>query len=320
MANPYFDNHNEAEQNLIEDLINEAIDIHAETFYYVPRTLSSTAEIDIFNEDRNSIFKNAYPFSGYLENPNTGLEGNGYLMQKFGGIVDLSATITISRREWEKNIGSHGTTIIPNSPCTGDLIYWPTTDQLFEIKFVDDKAYFAQLGRFYTFKLTVELMQYSSQHIDTGMPEIDVFESLKTFDVDPDNSLWGGLVEVQIIDPGLGYQEPPEIVVDSLTGSNARAFVTLNPDDGSIAAIAIEDHGEGYHSTDQAYVIGKCEKKAIVQPIFRTIIENAGDAWGSNEAFIKEGLENSPDEWNPQDPFGTIEWEDINNYKKGQQY
>ena len=55
-------------------------------------------------------------------------------MQKFGGIADLSATITISRREWEKNIGAHGTTIIPDSPCTGDLIYWPTTDQLFEIK------------------------------------------------------------------------------------------------------------------------------------------------------------------------------------------
>lgn len=316
MGNPYFDHHNPVEQDLIEDLIDESINIYSETFYYVPRTISSVADINIFNEDRNSLFKHAYPFSGYLENASSGFEGNGYLMQKFGGIADLSATITISRREWEKNIGAHGTTIIPDSPCTGDLIYWPTTDQLFEIKFVDEKSgQYAQLGRYYTFKLTIELMQYSSQHIDTGIPEIDMFESLKTFDVDPDTNLWGGLVEVQIENPGKGYTHPPEIIIDSLTGNGAVALVTLN-EEGGIEAIAVEDHGQGYHSTDVAHVIGNCEQRAVVTPIFRTIIENAGDGWGANEAFIKEHQENSPDNWDPQNPFGTIECEDINSYRR----
>ena len=158
-------------------------------------------------------------------------------------------------------------------------------------------------------------MQYSSQHIDTGLPEIDVFESLKTFDVDPDNSLWGGLVEVQIIERGKGYTHPPEIVIDSLTGNGAVALVTLN-DQGGIDAIAVENHGEGYHSSDVAYVIGNCTEKAQVLPIFRTIIENAGDGWGANEALIKEYQENSPDQWDPQNPFGTIKSEDICNYRR----
>lgn len=158
-------------------------------------------------------------------------------------------------------------------------------------------------------------MQYSSQHIDTGIPEIDMFESLKTFDVDPDTNLWGGLVEVQIENPGKGYTHPPEIIIDSLTGNGAVALVTLN-EEGGIEAIAVEDHGQGYHSTDVAHVIGNCEQRAVVTPIFRTIIENAGDGWGANEAFIKEHQENSPDNWDPQNPFGTIECEDINSYRR----
>jgi hypothetical protein len=35
----------------------------------------------------------------------------------------------------------------------------------------------------YTYKLDVELFQYSSERIDTGIPEVDVFENLKSFDV-----------------------------------------------------------------------------------------------------------------------------------------
>jgi hypothetical protein len=36
----------------------------------------------------------------------------------------------------------------------------------------------------YVFTLEVELFQYSSEHIDTGVKEIDVFETLKSFSID----------------------------------------------------------------------------------------------------------------------------------------
>lgn len=299
MANPYINTQDPNESDLIADLIDESINIHSQQFYYVARTISSTSDIAIFNEDRNSIFKDAMPFSGYLETYQT-FEGNGFLMQKFGGIVDYSATITISKREQEKSIGRFGKTTIPNRPNEGDLIYWPTTDQLFEILFVDDKHIMPTIGNMYTYKLNVNLFQYSNEHIDTEVPEIDVFESLKTYNQDPDHSLWGGVSEVEIIDRGSGYSEPPQIVIDSLTGAHAQFFVTLG-DDGGIDGIEVVDSGEQYHSTDKAYVIGSCDQQAKVRPIFRTIIENVGDGYASNQEFIHRAHEMTFD---PQNPFG----------------
>ena len=51
------------------------------------------------------------------------------------------------------------------------------------IKFVKHQEPFYQLGKLYTYKLDIELFQYSSEKIDTGIPEVDVFENLKSFDV-----------------------------------------------------------------------------------------------------------------------------------------
>lgn len=305
MTNPYINTHEQSEQDLLEDLIDESIHIHGETFYYIPRTISNSDGLNIFNEDRNSIFKNAYPFTGYLENPSSGLEGNGYLMQKFGAVIDYNATITVSRREWAKEVGFHGTTPIPDSPASGDLIYWPLTDQLFEIKFVDDKLNpFAQLGQFYTYRLTIELMQYSSQTIDTGIQEIDKFETLKTFDTNADDSLWGGIVGFDIVKPGDGYQQPPQVVIDSLTGNGAQFFVDLDEESGAINDIVVTDPGQGYHSMDRAYVIGQCADRAEIVPVIRTIVENAGEGYGTNTPNLKKAMELTNIDPN-ETPFGA---------------
>ena len=310
MTNPYINTHEESEQDLLEDLIDESIQIHGEQFYYIPRTLSNSDGINIFNEDRNSIFKNAYPFTGYLENPSSGLEGNGYLMQKFGAVIDYNATLTVSHREWAKKVGFHGTTPIPDTPASGDLIYWPLTDQLFEIKFVDDKLNpFAQLGAFYTYRLTIELMQYSSQTIDTGYQEIDKFETLKTFDTNADKSLWGGIVRFDIVKPGDGYQHPPQIVIDSLTGNGAEFFVDLNEESGAINDVIVTDPGQGYHSMDRAYVIGQCTDRAEIVPVIRTIVENAGEGYGTNTPNLKKAMELTDIDPN-ETPFGAPPYPD----------
>ncbi len=111
------------------------------------------------------------------------LAGQGAMIQKFGLLMDQSATLTVARKRWTDLIGVHGTTYLPNRPNEGDLIYYPLTKGLFEIKFVKHQEPFYQLGRLYTYKLDVELFQYSSEKMDTGIPEVDVFENLKSFDV-----------------------------------------------------------------------------------------------------------------------------------------
>lgn len=146
---------------------------------YIPRTLVSKDEI--LGEDRLSTFKNAFPIEMYLETV-TGFEGQQFFIQKFGMMVEQSATLVVARRRWEQLIGQHGVTIIPSRPNEGDLIYFPLTNGLFEIRFVDHQNPFYQLGKLYVYRLEVELMVYSSERIDTGEPEIDAFESLKSFD------------------------------------------------------------------------------------------------------------------------------------------
>lgn len=179
--NVYFTQGTRNEQYLLEDLIIESISIWGQEMFYIPRTL--VGKDKILGEDRLSQFKHAFPIDMYLESVN-GFEGQGAFIQKFGLMMEQSATLTVARRSWEKFVGAHGETIIPTRPCEGDLIYFPLTKGLFEIKFVDHQDPFYQLKKLYVYKLQVELFQYSSEVIDTGVKEIDVFETLKSFDVD----------------------------------------------------------------------------------------------------------------------------------------
>lgn len=180
MPNVYFTHGTRNEQYLLEDLIIESISIWGQEFYYIPRVLVGKDEI--LGEDRLSKFENAYPIDMYLESVD-GFEGQGAFIQKFGLMLEQSATLTVARRTWEKLVGKHNATILPHRPCEGDLLYFPLTKGLFEIKFVEHQDPFFQLKKLYVYRLQVELFQYASEKIDTGIEAIDVFETLNTTDV-----------------------------------------------------------------------------------------------------------------------------------------
>lgn len=179
-TNPYFTQGTVGEQNIVEDLIIESLKMYGKDVRYIPRTLVSRD--DIFGEDRLSKFEHSYPIEMYFDNIDS-FAGQGAMIQKFGLMMEQSATLTVSRKRWQQLIGSHGTTIIPTRPCEGDLIYYPLTKGLFEVKFVQHQEPFYQLGKLYVYKLQVELFQYASEKINTGVPEIDVFEDLKSLDI-----------------------------------------------------------------------------------------------------------------------------------------
>jgi hypothetical protein len=177
--NVYFSHGTKNEQYLIEDLIVESLSIYGQDMFYIPRTL--IAKDEILGEDRLSKFKTAYPIEMYFENVDS-FDGQGPFIQKFGLMNESSATLTVARRRWEQLVGRFGQTIIPTRPNEGDLLYFPLSKGLFEIKFVQHQDPFYQLGKLYVYKLQVELFQYASEKIDTGLPSIDVLESLKSFD------------------------------------------------------------------------------------------------------------------------------------------
>lgn len=185
-SNLYFTHGTRNEQYLLEDLIIESIKIYGETFYYVPRTL--VAKDDILGEDRLSKFKDAFPIDMYLENA-TGYDGQGAFIQKFGLMLEQSATLTVAKRTWEKVVGRHKDIMLPNRPAEGDLLWFPLTNALFEIKYVESQDPFYQLRKLYVYRLSIELFQYSSEKIETGVSGIDVFEDLKTFDVEKQDNI-----------------------------------------------------------------------------------------------------------------------------------
>jgi len=182
--NPYFTSEHQTqgstnEQTLYEELVEECIQIWGQEFYYIPRVLVATDSI--LGEDRLSKFKKAYSIEMYVETP-TGFMGQGEFVSKFGLYIEQSIQLAVSRKRWRELIGRFNGTILQERPAEGDLVYYPTMKRLFEIKFVEKETNFYQIGSLPTWKMTVELFQYSSERIDTGIPTIDAFETLKTFD------------------------------------------------------------------------------------------------------------------------------------------
>jgi len=205
----YFSHGNRSEHLLHEDIIVESIGIYGQNFYYIPREL--VAKDEILGEDRLSEFKKAFSIEMYLENAD-GFEGQGAFIQRFGGMMmEQSATLTVARRRWEQLVGRFGATTIPSRPNEGDLLYFPLTDGLFEIKFVQHQDPFYQIGKLFVYKLEVELFQYASERISTDVKQIDDFQSLKSFDT---NVIENGIVNsIKVINRGDDYNVAPIIKI-----------------------------------------------------------------------------------------------------------
>jgi hypothetical protein len=173
----YFSQRYRPEQNLLEDLLIESMKIMGHDVYYIPRKI--VKQDFILNEDVISSFDASFLIEMFVESVD-GFEGDGDLMTKFGLETRDQVTLVCSRRRWNSLIGRHGYTNDSVRPREGDLIYLPFSGGIFEIKFVEDKVPFFQLGGtgdtkavIPTFKLTCELFEYGGQEIDTGIEEID---------------------------------------------------------------------------------------------------------------------------------------------------
>ena len=142
----------------------------------MPRTLVN--EDKLFGEDRISQFNDSRIIEMYIKNVD-GFEGEGTFVSNFGLEVRDQITLTVSRRRFrELNFEGDGR---DKEPKTGDLIYFPLTDGLFQILDVQATNTFYQTGSLQTFDLVCELFAYSDEKIDTGIEEIDDIEVQQSF-------------------------------------------------------------------------------------------------------------------------------------------
>lgn len=164
----YFNNFGSSmEQDLIEDLVIESIKIHGHDIYYLTRTAG--AEDAILNEDDLSEYKRADFLEMYIKNVD-GFDGEGDFLSKFGLEIRDEMVLTIARRTFELEVSQYTGN---DRPFEGDLIYFPLTKKMYEIKFVEHEPVFYQMGALQMYDLRVELYEYSQERFATGVEEID---------------------------------------------------------------------------------------------------------------------------------------------------
>jgi len=226
------------EQLLVEDLISESLKIYGHDVFYLPRTFVDRDTI--FDEDTLSQFTQAYPLEMYMENVD-GFEGEGDLFSRFGLETRDQATFVLARRRWEELVETSGGEFVSGGtrPMEGDILFFPKTKSLFEIKYVQFQNPFYQAGKLYTFRMTCELFEYSAEEIETGYSEIDqiqddnsvdqkLFEMLKE---DGDKLLLesGGSIikEDYALKPAVAGDNQDFVIQE--TASDILDFTELNP-------------------------------------------------------------------------------------------
>tara|TARA_R100001443_G_C3358956_1_gene178624 strand:+ start:877 stop:2013 length:1137 start_codon:yes stop_codon:yes gene_type:complete len=169
-TNVFFSQSVQTEQNLVEDLIVESLRMYGHNCFYLPRKIVN--EDTILGEAADSSFEDAYEVEMYLEGVE-GFEGEGDLYSKFGVEIRDTATFIISRRSWERFVSLDTNLATGLRPNEGDLIYFPLSKSVFEIKFVEHENPFYQLGKLFVFKMTCDLFEYSGEDFDTNIEALD---------------------------------------------------------------------------------------------------------------------------------------------------
>lgn len=198
MRNRFFNQYNTAsEQNVLEELIIESIKVYGIDAYYLPKTL---VNLDLlYKEDTSLLYDDALPLELYLKTFD-GYAGQNDFISKFGLQIDESMTFTIAKKRFlqtlqPKLMTEYSYNLIHEDasgfvqdveggydystyvrPLEGDLIWFPFTNDLFEIKFVEVIETLFQLGKLYTFELRCDKYEYTSDRLDTGDQEIDSIE------------------------------------------------------------------------------------------------------------------------------------------------
>jgi hypothetical protein len=170
-TNPHFDFYTpESEQDLIQDLIVEAIQIYGQNVIYIPRNLGNFDQL--YDTDDQSTYTTTIPVEMYTENID-GFQGQRDIYTKFSLEIRDSVTLSIARRTFELTIQP-----ITNQPrpMEGDLVYFTVNKKCFQIKYVNNKEFFYPLGALPLYQLELNLFEYSDETFDTGIPEVDAIQ------------------------------------------------------------------------------------------------------------------------------------------------
>ena len=274
-TSPYFPTYyqgHSGEQGLVQDLVDEQIKLFGTDIYYLPKTVLADSTLD---EVRYTKYQEHFQVEMLLQNV-TGFGDNAEFISKFGLRITDEVMFRVSTRRWDEEVAEHNPTLTLDSrPNEGDLLYFPLTQDIYEIKFVGKEEPFYQFGKIQFYAITAEIYEVGSDDFDTGVAEIDAVEELfdnavKLF-MDPGgtgdftvgeevvgdeflakatSTITGDAVSgITITDGGAHYKvaTPPTVTITGGGGSGATGTATVSSS-GIVNGITISSGGSGYTS------------------------------------------------------------------------
>jgi hypothetical protein len=299
MRNVYFTHGTRNEQFLQQNIVEEYLKMFGMDILYIPRKL--VQKDGIFNEEVISEFDDSYVIEAYLEN-NEGFQGGGDLLTKFGIRQTDEITMVISQQRFSDLISQFlllDTDVeVGERPQEGDLIYFPLSNNYFEIKFVEHEEPFYQLGKGYVYKLKCELFEYQDEQgdffegdeelIDTGYTVKYYYVTNPGTNATASTILEGGAVsQIFVTNPGSKYNEAPTVTITGDgTGATATAYlanITLSGGsptktavirsvvkEGEIRSVQIVDGGAGYDEDRTTLVVSSPDSGGVAANLVPT--------------------------------------------------
>ena len=274
--NPYFLQGSQAEQRLVQNLVNEQLKIFGVEVTYIPRKFVNTQSI--IEEVTTSKFDDNFQIEAYV-NTYEGYAGAGDVLTKFGMSLRDEVTLTISKERFEDFISpfmnADEDIELSSRPREGDLVFFPLGQRLFEVKFVEHEDPFYQLGKNYVYQLKCELFEYEGEVIDTSIDAIDTQVQDEGF-ITTLNMVSAGTTaaatavlsqptgyvrELFLTNDGSGYTTTPTVAISTAPGAagvsaTAVAITTTRAGVKSIERIVLTNAGSGYTSPPTVTIIG----------------------------------------------------------------
>ena len=261
MKKVYFPQHGgvATEQNLVQDLVDEQIKLFGSDVFYIPRVHLKDKSL---GEVIQSEFSQSYMIEMFLVNVE-GFGAGAEFVSKFGLRITDEITFVVSRRRWEQSANPALNLAVDGRPNEGDLIYFPMTEDLYEVKYVERENPFFQLGKQYFYQLTAELYEQGADKFDTGIDEIDdverEFSNITTLNLGLTTRQTatgtlvvdgGGAISTATLTlAGTGYNTPPNVTIGN-AGNGVGGIITTSIMDGGVVTLTIENGGSGYDSTN----------------------------------------------------------------------